>query len=241
MTDEAHGDTPEEGPAPPTSTRWSEDAVAEDDAPPPPFVPGRPGPLAEATPGTEPAVEGTPEGGAEPTEPEPFPFELPVDADEPEAAEEAAAAEEDAAATDTAEDDFPFERFDIEGRGKEAGTPDRAGSASTAESDMGGGWSPADVLEQEREEVLPAAAEPAPEPEPEPFRDGPAIPAHAAPSSPAGPSDDDAVEEAASLLDRLADTLRGEGEAGLRREIDSPDRLTAVLAGILAGYLSGRS
>lgn len=206
MTDEAHGDTPEEAPAPPTSTRWSEDAVAEDDAPPPPFVPGRGGPPAEATPGAEPAAgDGAPSGGAEPAGPEPFPFELPVDTEEREPAEAAAPeqvapAEEAAAATDRAEDDFPFEQFDIEGRGEEVGTPDRAGSAATAGADTDGGWSP-----------------------------------------PSAPPAADSIEETASLLDRMADVLRSEGEAGVRRELDSPDRLTAVLAGILAGYLSGRS
>lgn len=221
MTDETHGDTPEEAPAPPTSTRWSEDAVAEDDAPPPPFVPGRGGPPAEATPGAEPAAgDRAPEGGTEPAGPEPFPFELPVEAAEREPAEAAApeqvapaeeevteqvapAVEEEeaaAAATDRAEDDFPFEQFDIEGRGEAVGTPDRAGSAATAGSDPGGGWSP-----------------------------------------PSAPPAADSIEETATLLDRMADVLRSEGEAGVRRELDSPDRLTAVLAGILAGYLAGRS
>lgn len=198
MTDETHGAAPDEAPVPPTSTRWSEDAVAEDDAPPPPFVPGRQEPPGEATPGME------------ATEPEPFPFDLHVDAEERYAVEEEAA-------TVSAEDDFPFEEFDIEGKGGEAGTQDHAALADAAGSDPAAAWSPADILEEERKDAGSDAS-----------------------ASSASP-DTGAVEEAAALLDRLAGMLRSDGEAAMRRELHAPDRLTAVLAGILAGYLSGRS
>lgn len=217
MTDEAHGLTADEAPVPPASTRWSEDAVADDETPPPPFVPGREEAFTAAMPGEEPDAGEVPsEGGTAPAESEPFPFEMPL--------EEEADEEEALAPADSAEDDFPIDRFDIEGRGEEAGPPPQAEAAATAEPELAGGGSPANVLEQEREDVA------APEPE-----------AELRTPSPHAPAAEPAVTEVVALLEYLADMLRSEGEAAVRRELDSPDRLTAVLAGLLAGYLSGRS
>lgn len=45
--------------------------------------------------------------------------------------------------------------------------------------------------------------------------------------------------EVAERLERLADALRREGRGALEREVRSPDRLTSLLAGVLAGYLAG--
>jgi hypothetical protein len=49
------------------------------------------------------------------------------------------------------------------------------------------------------------------------------------------------VDEVAGLLDRLAERVREEGAAGLKAEMESADRLTSLVAGLLAGYVSGRS
>lgn len=49
-----------------------------------------------------------------------------------------------------------------------------------------------------------------------------------------------AGEEVASLLDRMARRIREEGPEAVRREMESDDRLTSLLAGLLAGYLTGR-
>lgn len=51
---------------------------------------------------------------------------------------------------------------------------------------------------------------------------------------------DERVEEAAAILDRLAGLLRDEGEEAVRREMKSPDRLTALVSSLLSGHLSAR-
>lgn len=58
--------------------------------------------------------------------------------------------------------------------------------------------------------------------------------AEEAPTVPASPSD-----ELAGRLERLADALRRDGRAGVDRELGSGDRLTSLLAGVVAGYLAG--
>lgn len=204
MTDESHGDGPDEAPIPPASTRWSEDALQDDDALAPPFVPGR----QESAPAREAGPESVPSPEIEEaaTEEESFPFDLPA------GAEVADESREETAAGEAAEDDFPFEQFDIEG-----------------ESEEGAGA------------VTEAAQEPLPDAAPDVIPDvqraaGPAGTDVAEPGAAAG----DTAGDVAALLDRLARTLRTEGEVGIRREMESPDRLTALLAGLVAGYLSGR-
>lgn len=54
-------------------------------------------------------------------------------------------------------------------------------------------------------------------------------------------TDAGAEQEVARLLDDMARMLREEGASAIRREMESDDRLTAVLAGLVAGYLTGRS
>lgn len=49
-----------------------------------------------------------------------------------------------------------------------------------------------------------------------------------------------AAREAASRLEEMARRLRDQGPEAARAEIDSSDRFTSLLAGLLAGYLAGR-
>jgi hypothetical protein len=53
------------------------------------------------------------------------------------------------------------------------------------------------------------------------------------------PGQDEAVA-LAEVLEGLAARLRGDGARGVEAEMASPDRITALLAGFLAGYLAGR-
>lgn len=123
--------------------------------------------------------------------------------------------EEPADAASAGEDDFPFDEFDIEGdRGAEPATeePEVVEVEPEVEAENVG-WTPADLDLGKADEV---------------------------PMAPAAAPDDD-TEEVAALLDRLARLLRDEGQEAVHREMKSSDRLTAVLAGVVAGYLSGRS
>lgn len=47
--------------------------------------------------------------------------------------------------------------------------------------------------------------------------------------------------EVAALLEQMARLLREEGAGAVEREMRSPDRLTSLLAGLVSGYVSGRS
>lgn len=49
------------------------------------------------------------------------------------------------------------------------------------------------------------------------------------------------AREAAEVLERLAGLLRSGGMEAVRGEMGSSDRLTSLLAGLLAGYVTGRS
>lgn len=59
----------------------------------------------------------------------------------------------------------------------------------------------------------------------------------------AGPAESremEAAREIAGRLEEMARRLRDQGPAAARAEIDSADRFTSLLAGLLAGYLAGR-
>lgn len=51
---------------------------------------------------------------------------------------------------------------------------------------------------------------------------------------------DDGVYDLADRLEAMAHRLRAEGAAAAEAEMSAPDRFTALLAGLLAGYLAGR-
>lgn len=251
MIDEAQGESLEDTPAPPASTRWAEDPVQDEGGFAPPYVPGRESAAPQASSGEpssgEPAdteASGAEASGAEPTGPE---------------ASGAEATGAMSGATETADaggsfpfeaesdDDFPFDQFNIEGDAEPA-VEERA-PADEYEAAGSMGWSPADLEEEEEGSEVEDDAEPPMESIPEaelvpivddPFADdAPAEEELVAEPAVSGAAD--GVDEAAALLDRLARTLREDGEEALRREMDSPDRLTALLSGLVAGYLSGRS
>lgn len=237
MTDEAQGQNPEDTPAPPASTRWSEDPVPDEDVLAAPYVPGRE--AAAPAPGTEeatsePVASGVP-AEVDEVEDEPFPFEAP-------------------------EDDFPFDQFDIEGApesavAEEPAPPEQETPAEEQRATETVGWSPADLdMEEEEDTGWEPFAEPAVEAEPtveaapaaeseptreaEPVRELESVPEpELVPVTDAG---SDAENEVAVLLDRLARLVRDEGEEALRREMESSDRLASLISGLLAGYLSGR-
>jgi hypothetical protein len=243
MTQEGQGPRPDEtrSPlAPPTSTRWSEDPVEDTPDLAPPFVPGRasgpgPGPAAEhITEETADAVT-APEGAEAPEEPAPFPFET-GDADE---------ADEAGMPVPASGDDFPFDQFHIQGDEEEELAPAAYDSGDwiteappEAPSDVGTPAVPdttdaADEAAGEPWDEKPDATEPWGEvASPAPSLD---------PIAEARPGAQDGVrEEIAAMLQHLARTVREEGEPGVRREIDSEDRLTSLIAGLLAGHLSAR-
>jgi hypothetical protein len=184
MTHEDPGsNSPEDTPAPLASTRWAEEAEAEDDGLVPPFIPGASGvgsaaARPEADPPTQPAsgVGGTTEfadapGPADPfgTPAEAFPFQPPRhEAPVPEAA---------------GSDDFPFDAFDLSG-----GEAEAAAAVDEPAQAMGSGD----------------------------------------------------ADDVADRLEALARRLRDEGAGAAESALASGDRLTALLAGVLAGYLAGR-
>lgn len=51
---------------------------------------------------------------------------------------------------------------------------------------------------------------------------------------------DAGVHDLADRLEAMAHKLRAEGSAAAEAEMSAPDRFTALLAGLLAGYLAGR-
>jgi hypothetical protein len=211
MTDETPRPTSEDTPAPPASTRWTEEPLPEDDTLASPFVPGR-----------------TADTGAE-MDP---PFSRPAPAQDAPIREEAAPWEDEP-------DAFPFDHFDLEGEGR-GGEPGETGGApggmrgepgatggaaevgapAADDTDAAGmGWTPADLdLDEAAAATEPPVAGTAAE----------------------SPAVEDPAGEVAELLERMAALLRSEGVEAVRGEMESSHRLTALLAGLVAGYISGR-
>lgn len=241
MTREGQG-TPEPKPRPPASTRWAEPGSVQGSGPVPPFVPRR-RPSTEQPTGAH--VETEPDGVAD-------------DAGEgaewaPDGADTADVAgtgiagdtpEPDAAAPDSP----PILEFDI------------SGPFTPLPRDQGG-WVPEDVVEQDEPLVYDPAdewAEPAAtEDEMVPVSELPS-PSEAAdaraerttageapadePTGAAGSFDEgepDLAAELAGRLDVLAARLREEGAEGAREEMESLDRFTALVAGLVSGFLAG--
>jgi hypothetical protein len=214
MTDESSRPTSEDMPAPPASTRWTEEPLQEDDALARPFVPGR---SAAETPSRPAPVPGG---------------DTPV--------QEATRPEETTA--EPAPDAFPFEQFDLEGEGGEEAPGAAAEIAETTAPPMG--WTPADLnVEDVAVEEEPAVEEPAADAwaAQEPAAEAWAAeqPAAEQPAAEASVGDEPA-REAAEVLERLAGLLRSDGLEAVRGEMQSSDRLTSLLAGLVAGYVTGR-
>jgi hypothetical protein len=62
----------------------------------------------------------------------------------------------------------------------------------------------------------------------------------AAPEEVDGDADTDPALDLADRLEALAGRLRDRGAAGVESDMASPDRMTALLAGLIAGYLAAR-
>ena len=247
-------------PAPPARTRWSEDAHEDADVLLPPYVPGRaesrPAPRAgqsevEAPEVLEVAAEGPSappmeaeaEAGrgdswAEPAEPGRFA------APEPEAVAGTVEPERSASVEPESEDESDRSSGDYpwDAAGSDAAyEPEREPEPEPAsEAEFGGDTLSWDAAASGREDEFPfgafdiegagehSGAEQSADVEERSER------ASASPTSVAG---DDAM---ADRMERLAEALRREGRPGVEREIASEDRLTSLLAGVLAGYLAAR-
>ncbi|HUE76581.1 MAG TPA: hypothetical protein VMM83_01440 [Longimicrobiales bacterium] len=170
MTLEGEGPSPEDTPAPPARTRWSEDTADDEPGLMPPYVRGG---------RTSAAGQSERELAPEP--------EIP-------------AVEDGREAGDGDAGDFPFDAFDIERGGEDAWAEAGSGVEDTPDT---------------------AAAEGA---FGTPLAEGPPAPWSS--------------DELAGRLERLADALRRDGRAGVERELGSGDRLTSLIAGVLAGYLA---
>ena len=202
---------PDEELAPPASSRRSDETTEPDDELAPPFVPG-------AAP--EAAPDRTPEDADEPEAPETAAEPaVPAEAERTEETEEGEypfetgwdePAEPIPAGVESDEDDFPFDAFDLEDEALE----DVEGAAEDDETGAPG--APGSEPAPEESFVLPEG-------------EG----AVAAPV--AGPAD-----EVADQLEAMAERLRESGASAAEEQMGAPDRFTALLAGLVAGYLSGR-
>jgi hypothetical protein len=240
MSQERQGPHPDDTPRPVT-TRWSEDPAVDDDDLARPFVPGRSRPPEPSSGASEtPNADESPVFGLD-EENAPFPFEGPADSGP---GQDVVPAFESGPPLSGPTDDAP----------EDPGAPEDEFPFAALDQDL----DPADALEVEadRSDFLPGdggavtteedAVDAGPGPDGwEPFEPGEAegagdAEAEAVPAE-SEPAPSDAVEEVAGLLERLARQLRTEGVTGLEAELTSPDRLAALVAGVLAGYVSGRS
>ena len=223
MTLEGHDRASDETPAPPARTRWQEDHPDEEDVLLPPFVPGRSvpraGPAAAApspatTPMDEAEVAGSaPEAASSTREPEAAPDVESSPFDFPWEQGEAEAVEAE-----------PEPAPDVQG-GPDLDAPGVAGPEASAAA-------PAPFVADDEDEfpfdAFDIEGDDAPAPTPE-------AGIGAGPAAAAGTD----TEALADRVESLAAVLRREGRAGVEREMTSRDRLTALVAGVLAGYLAG--
>ena len=209
MTLEGQDTGPDETPAPPATTRWQEDRPDDDDVLLPPYVPGRRRPDATGEPA--PSVETS------------------LTAEEPEAASSTVEPEA-ARSVESSPYDFPWESESPENDPDdlspgEAAEPEDAfvpgpGPSSDDEFPFEAFDIEGDEESSEAYEAPLAAEQPATDPAP-------------------GPDLESDPRALAVRVQRLADVLRQEGRSGLEREMSSRDRVTSLMAGVLAGYLAG--
>lgn len=257
MTREGQG-TPEPKPRPPASTRWAEPGSVQGTGPVPPFVPRRRPSTEQPTAahvGTEPG--GVADDAGEGAEWAPHG----ADTDDVAGITDHAVADIDDAATDPtgiagdtpevdagAPDSPPILEFDI------------SGPFAPLPRDQGG-WVPEDVMEQDEplvyhpadvrgeraateEEMVPVSELPTPSEAADARAETttPGEPPADEPARAAGSVDDgepDLAVELADRLDVLAARLREEGAEGAREEMESLDRFTALVAGLVSGFLAG--
>lgn len=259
MTLEGQGPGEDQTPAPPARTRWSQDDTDDADVLLPPYVPGRPAPKAGAQAGQAPSADGAEaqpaasSGGGESDEswaesetpgtfaaPEP---EAVAGTVEPEraASVEPEAEPEPATASGGASGDYPWDAAGADGAAEaERETVPVAEPEARKHADP---WPPE---EPEGEDAFPFAAFDIEGPP-----DDAAVGERAEPEGMQEPEESFApgssssgvtagADAMAERVERLAEALRREGRPGVEREIGSEDRLTSLLAGVLAGYLAGR-
>jgi hypothetical protein len=234
MTRDGQGIGPEETP-PPTSTRWSQPEPGEDDALLPPFVPGRrdeaDGAASEAGEATEPAatadaVVDTPNLAVDTTEAVSGTEELGVDAVDP-------------APVDTPEPDdgwFPFDE-PVDGEPFPWADPPEVESEAPVEGDQ-----PKEPVAESVGERMGETIEEPWSTDDEPWSteaDEQFAEVEAAAAQMHAEAGADPMGEVADRLEALAARLRDQGARGVEEGMASSDRMTALLAGLIAGYLAG--
>jgi hypothetical protein len=259
MTHEGQDTSPEETPPPPTSTRSPAPETDDDVELMPPFVPGRSRPAPEGEPvlATDEAVLDTAEGvrdvsdtapeaaeaggaltpeeeegeGEEAAdEEEPFPFEFPIEEEHSRLQGEGMGqANDDAPSLEIAAlESLPtFEHED---------EPEPSGSFEMLEPEAL--WAPVqpDEVEERAEVEEPTDVEEVEEVESVAEVEEPA---EVAAGAPAPTRADVAAAEVADRLEALAGRIRAEGQNGAELEMASLDRLTSLVAALIAGYLAG--
>ena len=237
MTREGQRPDPDDELIPPVSTRAGEETPSGEDVLVPPFSSGSAGQAAPQQQSQEGAAEADTPGAAsepepasddlEPASDDPFPFDMPW-SEEPEAStvqESETDPTLSAPADSTVDESFPFEAFDDD-------------PALPAGPEAGAG-----PIEQEPDEVEPEGIGAAEDPEPwsttEPWEEG-ADPDADVWQAPQAASMGAAVE-LAERLESLAAKLRAEGADGVESQLASHDRMTSLLAALLAGFLAGRA
>lgn len=267
MTDEAHGYNSEDAPVRPASTRWSDDTdpetvVQDDEDLAPPYVPGRRTPAAAST-STSSSTTSTSTSTTTPDDD--FPFDqFDIDGDADAAAPDSSVGEEAAATSGSGVTEDPgseademvwspdeldggeveqgHERFDQAEReyGEEFSGEEPSDEPTYAE-DRYGEWTPP-YEDEDDGSAVDAELEPLSEEAPvEQVEAADVEPEHRfEPDGSIESGPDERVEEVAAVLDRLAGLLREEGEDAVRREMESQDRLTALVSSLLIGHLSAR-
>ena len=264
MTLEGEGPAEDQTPAPPARTRWSEDASDDADVLLPPYVPGRAAPEpsaragqpapdaraeeAPAAPAAEDAAAADP--WAEPAEPGDFAAPEPEPVAGTVEPERSASVEPEQPAAEAAPGEYPWDaagddRFEPasepEAESHEPAEPWGVGGPEFEDEFPFGAFDLEGSGEQAAAEELPGVDEPFDEPFDEPY-DEPLDEPYDEPFTSGGGSSRVAAgtDAMAERMEQLAEALRREGRPGVERAMGSEDRLTSLLASVLAGYLAGR-
>jgi hypothetical protein len=234
MTHEGQGSGPHDAPPPPTSTHWSGPDSDDDTVPLPPFVPGR----NRRSEPDQPAIDthATADGG--PLAGDAADTVLDA-ADTVSATPDAVAegAETDVASTPEEDDPFPFD-LPIEDESLPFyGWPSGETTDETPEVDLAALEEP-DI--QEGEATAPPEDPDTPEARGATLDETGDAAFDEVPPEATRPVDHaDPSLDIADRLEALAHRLRNEGQDGIEKEMASLDRFTALVAGVVAGYLAG--
>ena len=229
MTREGQRPNPDDELIPPVSTRAGEETPPGEDVLVPPFSSGSSGqaptPPRKPQEGAGEADRPEARSESEPASDDPFPFDMPW-SEEP---EESTVQESEtdpalsAPADSTVDESFPFEAFD-----DDPALSEEVGAGSIEQEQ--GEAEPEDIGVPEDREPWSTS---------EPWEEG-ADPDADVWQAPQGASMGAAVE-LAERLESLAAKLRAEGADGVESQLASHDRMTSLLAALLAGFLAGRA